>query len=129
MLSRVGHFRCAEAFCLSLPQTFFSQATGCERIIVNMCCGRAFWQVRISPSHVGAAWRSVGVTFLKIAPIFWLHWLFVFHLFRFELFNSIDQGGNPIAVNVAKLPGSWAANPRDILVLSWGSSLLGTFGL
>jgi hypothetical protein len=38
--SRVGHFRCAEVFSLSLPQTFFRQATGSERIVANVCSGR-----------------------------------------------------------------------------------------
>src|SRR5215471_3126137 len=38
--SRVGHFGRAQVLSLSLPQTFFSQATGSERIVVNVCSGR-----------------------------------------------------------------------------------------
>jgi hypothetical protein len=34
------HFRCAQILSLSLPQTFLGQATGSERIIVNVCNGR-----------------------------------------------------------------------------------------
>jgi hypothetical protein len=38
--SCVDHFRCAQVFSLSVPQTFFSQATGSERIVVKVCSGR-----------------------------------------------------------------------------------------
>src|SRR6516165_349193 len=37
---RVGHLRRAQIFFLSLPQTFFSQATGGKRIVANVCRGR-----------------------------------------------------------------------------------------
>ena len=32
--------RCAEVFCLSFPQTFFSQATRSERIVMKVSGGR-----------------------------------------------------------------------------------------
>jgi hypothetical protein len=38
--SCLGHFGLAQIFSLSLPQTFFSQATGSKRIVVKVCSGR-----------------------------------------------------------------------------------------
>src|SRR5690242_9355532 len=38
--SCINHFVLAQVLSPSLPQTFFSQATGCERIVANVCSGR-----------------------------------------------------------------------------------------
>ena len=38
--SCVGHFGLAQVVSMSFPQTFFSQATGSERIVVKVCSGR-----------------------------------------------------------------------------------------
>ena len=64
--SRVGHLRRAQIFSLSLPQTFFSQATGGKRIVANVCRGRRDVLANLFLREIGSIGHGFSLNYRAI---------------------------------------------------------------
>ena len=67
-LARFG--RCAEVFCLSFPQTFFSQATGSEGIVANLCSGRRDVLANPFSQEIGSIGHDYSPDYAALASSF-----------------------------------------------------------